>query len=613
MAEAEGASQIHLDSVDYVSRLAGVRIRPRAPSRIGGRMGRPEKASERKMSPAVHVLFPIGETGGSQRLVSKSRSFGTFSATVGKRVCADCGREYFLPKCPDCGGHTKPVKKSMGVPRAGKNNGWKASRKGWNNSRNNGAVERAVGAEGSDKVEETQVKIDIFTLLQKARKHLGIIRLPEVKAVKGLTSSGKIPEPIEKGVLRARNEVFVFKDGTARFDMTDMPLTHFRPREIGLTVEKARELGYRKDMRGEELTRDDQLLELKAQDVIPSKSCLEYFQKVSRFIDELLTGFYKLRPYYKAESIEDLYGKLCIGLAPHTSGGVLCRIIGYCTGKVCYAHPFFHAAKRRNCDGDEDALMLLMDGLLNFSRSFLPAKRGGLMDAPLVLSSRLNPSEIDSEAHNIDVLTSYPLEFYEATERYASPKEMERLMDMVKHRLGTERQYEDFGFTHDTGDINEGPKSSAYGAFKTMPAKMDAQLKLGKKIVSVDENDVAAKVISTHLLPDIIGNLNAFSKQQIRCTKCNTKYRRIPLVNRCTRKVSIMKDDGSSVRAQCPGNLTMTVHEGSVKKYVNIALRIARDYELSLYLQQRIELLNEYICSLFENDKVKKFTLDQFM
>ena len=44
-----------------------------------------------------------------------------------------------------------------------------------------------------------------------------------------------------------------------------------------------------------------------------------------------------------------------------------------------------------------------------------------------------------------------------------------------------------------------------------------------------------------------------------------------------------------------------------------IEARIARDYELSLYLQQRIELLNEYICSLFENDKVKKFTLDQFM
>ena len=34
------------------------------------------------------------------------------------------------------------------------------------------------------------------------------------------------------------------------------------------------------------------------------------------------------------------------------------------------------------CDGDEDCVMLLMDGLLNFSRSFLPQNRGGTMDAP---------------------------------------------------------------------------------------------------------------------------------------------------------------------------------------------------------------------------------------
>ncbi|OQX76697.1 MAG: hypothetical protein B6D61_08385, partial [Bacteroidetes bacterium 4484_249] len=34
-------------------------------------------------------------------------------------------------------------------------------------------------------------------------------------------------------------------------------------------------------------------------------------------------------------------------------------------------------------DGDEDAVMLLLDALLDFSVSFLPEKRGGKMDAPL--------------------------------------------------------------------------------------------------------------------------------------------------------------------------------------------------------------------------------------
>ncbi|HSR11438.1 MAG TPA: solute carrier family 23 protein, partial [Thermodesulfobacteriota bacterium] len=72
-------------------------------------------------------------------------------------------------------------------------------------------------------------------------------------------------------------------------------------------------------------------------------------------------------------------GHLTIGLAPHTSGGILCRIIGYTDAQVCYGHPFFHAAKRRNADGDEDSVMLLLDGLLNFSRAYLPDSRGGLI------------------------------------------------------------------------------------------------------------------------------------------------------------------------------------------------------------------------------------------
>ena len=46
--------------------------------------------------------------------------------------------------------------------------------------------------------------------------------------------------------------------------------------------------------------------------------------------------------------------------------------------------------------------MLLMDGLLNFSRSILPSNRGGLMDAPLVLTTRLDPTEVDKEALNVD-------------------------------------------------------------------------------------------------------------------------------------------------------------------------------------------------------------------
>ena len=250
-----------------------------------------------------------------------------------------------------------------------------------------------------------------------------------------------------------------------------------------------------------------------------------------------------------------------------------------------------------NCDGDEDALMLLMDALLNFSHSYIPDKRGGKMDLPLILTTRIDPSEVDKEAHNVDMLARYPLEFYEATLRHEHSKELESLMDLVSSRLGTELQYEKFGFTHDTNDISEGPKMSSYKTLKTMMDKMNAQLDLAAKIRAVDEADVAYKVIERHFLPDILGNLRAFSKQSVRCPQCNTTYRRMPLQGSCTK---------------CGGKLTLTVHEMSVKKYLDISMEIAEKYNLPTYARQRIILVEKSIDSLFKSDKVKMTKLTDF-
>ena len=70
----------------------------------------------------------------------------------------------------------------------------------------------------------------------------------DVKGVRGLTNATRTPEPIEKGLLRAKHDVSVFKDGTIRFDATNAPLTHFNPAEIGVDVGRLRELGYEHDI-----------------------------------------------------------------------------------------------------------------------------------------------------------------------------------------------------------------------------------------------------------------------------------------------------------------------------------------------------------------------------
>jgi DNA polymerase II large subunit len=1054
-------------TLDYVSTLAGVRIRARGPFRIGTRMGRPEKASPRKMRPPPHVLFPLGDYGGNQRLVKNAAENVTIEVEAGKRRCPNCNTITFRLVCSSCGTHTEVL-------------------------------------EG--KLEKQQ--INLSEELERAQKNVKEHTLPEIiKGVIGTISKHKTPEPLEKGILRAKHNVYVFKDGTIRFDMTDAPLTHFKPKEIGVPLKRLRELGYTKDYLGNTLENEEQICELKVQDVIVSTACAEYFIQVSKFIDDLLTKFYGVDRFYKIKKIQELTGHLVVGLAPHTSAGALGRIIGFTSAQVCFMHPFFHATKRRNCyhfdhrlflydqkknrfltekigsvveelaskeitkpidsfgtikvnleksaelyayclnrksgklekkrvkyfvkgktdqwitiktstnreikvtpehnilviqdgistvkkaleikegdriplsintpfetaltevnvpemlselsddlliniklrnsknyfknlvkqigrekvinlcgikgdlrislskwyksvpllhfkklcekanvsyhnlpkntvvgmrrdhvnipsylpdieslfwilgiycaegwsrsnssahqvafrietpelrkrlirtmknvfglkpyqdggrivysskvlfllftrvwgagatayekqvpelvyhgdrqsmirflsaffdgdgsislnpdritlysvsqqmlegianlllriniftryqkikerlpgktvleiyeklgrepvrhqlyhlvltgedkyrfaetirpvsykkrirskkmtmqqpldvarfihyggtnypalsfsdytfdivkeihventdsdsaycfdvegersedkavlwhnqliqircDGDEDGLMLLMDALLNFSHAYIPDKRGGKMDLPLILTTRLDPSEVDKEAHNLDTLARYPLEFYEATLRHEHSKNLESMMGLVASRLGTELQYEQFGFTHDTTDISEGPKESLYKTLKSMMEKMNVQLSLAAKIRAVDEADVAYKVIERHFLPDILGNLRAFSKQSVRCPLCNTTYRRVPLQGVCTK---------------CNGKLTLTVHEMSVKKYLTISKEIAEKYNLPVYARQRIALVEKSIDSMFVSDKVKNTKLSDF-
>ncbi|MFL9629263.1 hypothetical protein ACKC4U_21025, partial [Aeromonas jandaei] len=64
------------------------------------------------------------------------------------------------------------------------------------------------------------------------------------------------------------------------------------------------------------------------------------------------------------------------------------------------------------------------------------------MDAPLVMSSRIDPAEIDDEAHNMDITERYPLEFYEATLEMADPGEVE--IPIAEETVGTDEQYRGF-------------------------------------------------------------------------------------------------------------------------------------------------------------------------
>jgi DNA polymerase II large subunit len=1089
-----------------VNEVAPFELRERAPTRVGNRMGRPEKSESRELSPAVHTLFPIGEAGGSQRDVSAAAKQRDVSATPGevdvevaRRRCPDCAEETFRARCRDCGSWTEPRYVCPDCDRD-----VEPDESGRAACPNCGTLARPT----------ERRSVDLNTELHEAMDAIGerAGSFDILKGVKGLTSEQKVPEPMEKGVLRAKNGVSSFKDGTVRYDMTDLPVTAVRAAELDVSVGQLRELGYETAIDGEPLRHEDQLVELKVQDVVLSDGAAEHMLKTADYVDDLLERYYDLEPFYDVEEREDLVGELVFGMAPHTSAAVVGRIVGFTSAAVGYAHPYFHAAKRRNCDGDEDCIMLLMDGLLNFSKSYLPDQRGGSvaedsrlvafgpsgetrlltfdelwselespvehdgkfekrtclsegwktyafdenhestlrpiekairyragddeellristqfgrsvditanhslfryedgieevagdelsegdlilaprslpvnterttldaaelvddpyvviddhvedllrtvwestdhgseahaafggglsyrlskgkipydqlerilqhrdfdvgpdveialwgstngirrrievneefgwllglfvaegttssvcpaisnaneelieraaaitretlgvdphlrwsnrayelqlpavfrevlyglgfvdddsydssekvipdailrapdevarsflrgfiagdgsdqtddnvttvafhttsenvkdgivlllhrfgivadvsrrerdesrqpiyavtssggasdnplhrvleaeepylpkslvvripdalmtlremdiegikqvvpkylkrrdnvsleklreivseierhdlpddararfdelrplvegdcsylrvtdveridydgylydlqvggdpvfttnwlyahnsMDAPLVMSSRIDPSEIDDEAHNMDIVDRYPREFYEATRELADPESVD--ITIAEETLGTDDEYTGFRHTHDTSNIALGPDLSAYKTLGSMMDKMDAQLELSRKLRAVDETDVAERVIEYHFLPDLIGNLRAFSRQETRCLDCGEKYRRMPLTGDCR---------------ECGGRVNLTVHEGSVNKYMDVAIRVAEEFGCREYTKQRLKILERSLESVFENDKNKQGSISDFM
>ena len=567
-----------------VRQVSELRWEHTAPVRIGCRMARPEKAAHREMKPPVHALVPIATMGGPQRLLEAASQQREVRVQVGVRRCTTCDRSSPFLRCHH------PSETGRG---------------------------RCDGRTDHLGQREFQT-LPIAELAEATRQDLGLDRLPpRVKCVKGLMSAERTPEPLAKGVLRAKHQLPTFRDGTVRFDMSDIPVTHVHPSEMGAPWERLVDLGYTHDIDGIPLTGPDQLIELLPQDVIASTKAVDHLVRTAAYIDDLLVRWYDLPPFYEVAGAEDLLGTLLMGLAPHTSGGVLCRLVGWTDAQGCYAHPLFHAAKRRNCDGDEDSIMLLLDGLLNFSKLILPSNRGGRMDAPLVLTTRLNPTEIDKEALNVDAAWFYPRAFYQATQDQPEPKTLLDRMDIVEQRLGSIGAVRGYGYTHGTTRYDEGPAISAYKTLKRMVDKMEGQLELGRKLRAVDVRNVASAVVEGHFLRDLRGNLMAFTRQKVRCIVCGHSYRRIPLAGQCIRpkrgRRGTFAGGGSEEVDLCGGKLALTVTEGAVRKYVEVTQHVVEAYGVRQYTAQRVDLLERSIDALFENDKVTVFTLDDFL
>lgn len=566
--------------LEFINSFSKFKIKDKAGDFIGARMGRPEKAKLRKLTGSPNILFSIGEQGGRFRSLNEAVEKGFSKADFPIYFCDKCKKESIYRTCDFCG---EEAKKRFYCRKCEK-------------------ILNKRCLEHENCSESTNRRVELKEMFNIAVNRLGYghSEVPSlIKGIRGTSSDSHEVENIVKGVLRAKYNLCVNKDGTIRYDATEIPLTHFKPLEVGTSVERLKELGYKKDCFGKELVDEAQILSLMPHDILlpscpetPDEKADDVFLNIANFIDELLDKFYHLPRHYNLKTREDLVGQMVVCMAPHNCAGVVGRIIGFTKIQGLVASPFMHAAMRRDCDGDEAAVMLLLDVLLNFSFKYLPSHRGGTQDAPLVLNARIREGEVDDQILDFETCWEYPLSLYELAEKRKHSSEIN--IETVKNLLKQGRNsFEEMGFTHNTENIHSGVFNSAYKSLPSMKEKVLGQMELANKLRAVDASDVARLVIERHFIRDIRGNLRKFSHQVFRCVKCNKKYRRPSLLGVC----------------KCGGKIIFTISEGSIKKYLEPAIELAETYNIPAYTKQSLELAKLYIESIFGKETEKQIDL----
>jgi DNA polymerase II large subunit len=580
----ENKFDLEKDVLEIINSVSEFVIKDKAGEFIGARMGRPEKAKLRKLIGSPNVLFPIGKEGGRLRSVQAACDVGNVRSSFPSYYCDKCKKETIYPTCENCGGESKKLFYCKECDKSSEE-----------------------PCKEHDNVCYSTIDLDIKHYLNKAIEKLNFQKSDVpllIKGVRGTSSAEHSMENLCKGIARAKYNLQVNKDGTIRFDATELPVVAFKPKEIFVSVEKVKQLGYDKDIYGNDLIDENQIVELMPHDVIlpcspesNDERADDVFVRVCNFIDFLLVNFYKLPPIYNVKKREDLVGQIGVCMAPHNCAGVICRFIGFSSTLGIMASPYMHAAIRRDCDGDEAAIMLLGDVLINFSRKFLPSHRGGTQDAPLVLNGKIDAGEVDDQILDFELTSEYPLELYQLAEQKKHSSELKSIPNVRLFLKEGRDPFVGIGHTHETTNFNDGVLCSSYKFLETMQEKVDHQMRLVEKIRAVDTSDAARLIIDRHFLKDLKGNLRKFSMQGFRCVACNEIMRRPPLTGVCSK---------------CGGKIIFTVNEGGIKKYLEPALNLAEKYHLSNYLKQNLQIIKDNIDSIFGKELEKQKSIAEY-
>jgi len=516
--------------------LINLPVRSLCSRRIGLKLVRIEKSEERFTNPPHHVLFPLAKHGGPQRDFLKVSKDSPVKITVSERYCESCKFTSFNSFCPEC--HQPTTQKYVCY-------------KGH-------IVDSPYCSECNRKAyPKTSKLVNVGSMFSSALKRAKTPDIQKVKGVNLLDNQYGISEPILKGILRAKHQLYVFKDGTTRYSFTNSPIRTFTPKEIHTSIEELVHFGYTHDILGEDLTHDEQLIEIFPYDVIINKKGFQFLFAQSKFLDDELVDLYDSAPYYRLRTSDNVAGLIIVGISPTSQVGVIGRVIGYTKNNVLYAHPLWHHLKSRQCNGVSDSITLLLDVLVNFSRDFIPAFHGGSLDTPTILNLVDNWKD---------------LIVYSKSNIFLQNRVFYNNLGLISQESGLlSYDFSLLNLPPSTHHITENLSDFAVEN-KLRDQKIVNRINLAldslRTIRAVEEGVFVDNILVNDFLNKITTSISRFFQQPFRCRICKRTFRRVPLGKKCP---------------YCYKNtLELTLSKGWVLRYMQIISQLAEQYpELS--------------------------------
>ncbi|MHA1512650.1 MAG: hypothetical protein ACTSRJ_01120 [Candidatus Hodarchaeales archaeon] len=516
--------------------LIGFPVRSLCSRRIGLKLVRIEKSEERFTNPPHHVIFPLGKHGGPQRDFLKVKKDSPIKISISERYCESCRISSFSSFCPEC--HQLTTQKFV--------------------CRKDHILNTPYCADCDRKAYPKLPKfVNVGAMFNSAFKKAKTLDIQKVKGVISLDNQYGISEPMIKGILRAKHQIHVFKDGTSRYSFTNNPIRTFTPKEIHTSIEELEHFGYTHDILGEDLTHDEQLLEIFPYDVVINKKGLQFLFAQSKFLDDELVYLYDSAPYYRLRTFNNVAGLIIVGISPTSQIGVIGRVIGYTKNNVLYAHPIWHLLKSRQCNGVSDSITLLLDVLVNFSREFIPAFHGGTLDTPTVLNLVDNWKDLMVYSKSNAVMLNQV--FYKNLGKISQESKLLSynfsLLNLppITH--------------HITENLSEIAIENKLREQKIVN-RINIALASLRTIRAVEEGVFVDNILVNDFLNKITTSIARFFQQPFRCKICKRTFRRVPL------------------RKNCPycykNTLELTLSKGWVLRYMQIISQLTKQYpELS--------------------------------